>query len=91
MSFSPCSWGGHLLPQGDCCAKPLPFAGGIVYVAEQPDSPILEGRDRPAITPAMIEAGIAALWPCELPPATVEAEVVARVYEAMESLCPPRG
>jgi len=46
-------------------------------------------NDRPAleieVTPAMISAGLHALWPVEPPPFEIDEDVVARVYVAMEN------
>lgn len=40
------------------------------------------------ITDAMVRAGLAELWPCELRLFQNEAEVMARVYRAMVRLSP---
>lgn len=40
------------------------------------------------ITPEMIEAGLAALWPTEVRPYQDEAEVLGRIFRAMVRECP---
>jgi len=42
-----------------------------------------DNQEAPEVTPEMIEAGIGALWPVEVPPTKLEAEVVSRVFAAM--------
>ena len=38
----------------------------------------------PEVTPAMIEAGVPAFWPCEAPINDNEDALVVRIYRAME-------
>lgn len=55
-----------------------------MYVTKQPVQPTLSERDRPAITPAMIEAGVERLG--ELTEAgTSSAYVVEEIYRAMKA------
>ena len=38
------------------------------------------------VSSEMIAAGVAALWPCEISATEIEAEVVTRVFEAMQQV-----
>lgn len=56
---------------------------GIVYLTKQSSEPNREPRDRPAITPAQIEAGVEVLELYDVRCAKPWDEIAAEVFKAM--------
>ena len=74
---------------GDTVRAAIAFPVTVGNQIALPIGTIAEGQiatiERGEITPAMIRVGVDALWPCEVPERVSAAEVVARVFAAMES------